>query len=739
MTIIHRTCTICEANCGLSYELQGGRVAHVRPDDEDVLSHGYACPKGIANAELHTDPDRLRAPMRRTPSGQFEPIGWDEAIASAVEGLKRVRTSAGANGVATYFGNPIVHNPAALLVRTGLIRAIGTRNSFSAGSQDTSPRFATSYHLYGSSFTIPIPDLERTDYLLCLGANPRVSNGSFLTAPGMRDWLRGLQRRGGKLVVVDPRRSETAVQADEHVAILPGGDAALLLGMVRELLTADLVDLLAVRELARGFDDAAQQVRALDPERLASACGVAHETIARLAHEFASAKTSVAYSRIGICNNRHGTLATWATDLLNLAAGRLAQVGGAMFARPALDLRRLLAMPGMDGHGRFHSRVRQLPETLGDLPAACMAEEIETPGHGQIRGLLTYAGNPVLSVPNGRRLGRALADLDFMVSIDLYINETTRHADIILPPASPLTEEHMDLVFPTVMIRNVARVSPGIAPKGEGERHDWEILRALAEGMGGGMTGTPLDGPLRWLRWLGAEVGPMGILDGLLRTGPHGDRFLPVGRGLSVAKLRKMPHGVDLGGLESGVKDLIRHRDRSVHVDAEPIMTALREFGSSLSEPVPGDHLLLVGRREILSNNSWLHNLPSLVNGKARCRLRVHPSDAQAAGLVDGEAVWMQSRVHVGQVPIEVSDEMRPGVVSLPHGWGHQEVACFQRAAGEVPGVSINDWTDDGRVEAVVGQSILNGVPVRLHRTDPRARGCAPASTAQPQPMEEHR
>ncbi len=720
MNVVHRTCTLCEASCGLSFHVENGAIRSIRPDRDDVLSRGYACPKGIANAELHTDPDRLRQPVRRTASGDFEPVSWDEALAFAVEGLRAVRERAGADGVGIYFGNPIVHNPGALLTRAGLTQAVGTRNSFSAGSQDTSPRFAASYHLYGSSFSIPIPDLERTDFLLCLGANPLVSNGSFLTAPGMRDRLRALRARGGRLVVVDPRRSETAAEADEHVAILPGGDAALLLGMVRVLIDAGKVDTDAVHSLTTGWDEVAALVRGLDLDGLAASCGLSVETVARLAHDFADAPTSVAYSRIGICNNRHGTLATWANDLLNVAAGRLAVPGGAMFARPALDIRRILDLPGMDGHDRWRSRVRGLPETLGDLPAACLAEEIETPGEGRIRGLVTYAGNPVLSVPNGRRLDRALEDLEFMVSVDLYVNETTRHADVILPPASPLTEEHLDVIFPSVMIRNVARVSPGVEPVGEGERHDWEILRALAEGLGGGMTGTrPVDFALRWLRRAGVDVTPNDILNAVIRSGPHGDRFLPWSGGLSLAKLRQAPHGVDLGGLEPGVRDLIRHRDRRVHLDAPPLLDALRAFArEGPAAPAPGQ-VLLVGRREVRSSNSWLHNLPSLVKGRDRCLLRVHPEDAKAAGLRDGDRAWMESRVHGGAVPVQVSDEMRPGVVSLPHGWGHAKAAPWQQTAGGRPGVSVNDWTDDGDVEAVVGQSILNGVPVRLQRAEP--------------------
>jgi anaerobic selenocysteine-containing dehydrogenase len=464
-------------------------------------------------------------------------------------------------------------------------------------------------------------------------------------------------------------------------------------------------------------------VRALDPAALAAAAGLGFETIARLAREFAAAPSSAAYSRIGVCNARFGTLATWATDLLNLAAGRLGAPGGSMFTTPAVDPSRLSRLPGFDGHGRWRSRVRGLPETLGDLPAACLAEEIETPGAGQVRALLTYAGNPVLSVPNGGRLDRALAGLECMVAVDLYVNETTRHAHLILPPEGPLAEPHYDLLFAPVAVRNFARWSPAaVAPAPDG-RADWEILLALAEGQGGGMTGTrAVDALLRLAARLGWRATPEHLVDLLLRTGAHGDGLLPrplrfgrFRRGLSLARLRALPHGADLGPLEPGVSRRVLHRDRRVHLDAPPFLEAFDRWARDPAAGVPrAGELLLVGRREVRTNNSWMHNVPSLVSGRERCVLLVHPDDAAKAGVRDGETAVLESRVHRGPVPVRLSDEMRPGVASLPHGWGHARAARFLRTAGARPGVSFNDWSDDADTESVVGQSILNGVPVRL-------------------------
>jgi anaerobic selenocysteine-containing dehydrogenase len=710
-SIVHRVCTLCEANCGLRFEVEGGRIARVRPDPEDPFSQGYACPKGIAIAQIHDDPDRLRQPVRRTPAGDFEPIGWDEALAFASQGLRRVRDE-GRDALAVYWGNPIIHNHGALLVRKGLNAALRTRNVYGAGSQDVSPRFAASWYLYGRSLLTPIPDVDRTDWFLCVGANPLVSNGSVMTAPDMRSRLRRLRARGGRLVVVDPRRTETAEEADEHVPIRPGTDAALLLAMTAVIVAEGLAR--APRAHADGVAEVERRLRALDLDACARFTGVPRETIVRLARGFAAAPSSVAYSRIGVCNARFGTLGTYATDLLNWAAGRLGAVGGALFPTPALDVTRVVDWTGDDGQARWRSRVRGLPETLGELPSAALAEEIETPGEGQIRGLVTFAGNPVLSAPNGRRIAAALERLEFMVSVDLYVNETTRHADVILPPAWSLAEEHFELLFPLFSVRNVVRRSPPVVAPGPGEKHDWEILLALARGLGGGPTGVrAVDALVNGAERLGLRWSPRPTLAFLLRSGAHGDGYRPWRRGLSLRALEAAPRGIDLGPLAPGMARVPRPGHR-VRLDAPPLLAAWDALGAALAAPQPSDALVLIGRREVRTNNSWMHNVPALVSGAERCVLFVHPKDAEARGLADGGEAELASRVYRGAVRVRVTEAVMPGVVSLPHGWGHAPAARWQRVAGRHAGVSLNDWTDDAEVEGVVGQSILNGVPVRL-------------------------
>ena len=716
--VVHRSCTLCEAVCGLSFEVTNDEIVSVRPDHDDVWSKGYVCPKGIASAAVYHDPDRLRTPMRRTASGDFEPISWEAAFDLVTERLTAIRSHYGADSIATYIGNPVTHNHGALLMRHGFLQALGTRNSFSAGSQDTSPRFATSHYLYGNALVSPVPDIDRTDYFLCVGANPYISQGSAMACADVRSHMRAIRERGGKVVIVDPRRSETAREADAWIAIRPGGDAAFLLALAKRI-----VELRGPQpELERslyGWTDLVRRLERLDIGQAAAYAGIDAHTVERVAHEFCDAQRPVAYTRIGVCNNRFGTLATYAGDLVDIVAGRLGVEGGAMFSTPAIDTAALVHYAKMGGHGRWKSRVRGLPETLGDLPAACMAEEIETPGEGQIRALVTYAGNPLLSVPNGRRLAKAVEGLDFMVSIDIYLNETTRFADVVLPPAWAMTEDHVDLLVPGFGVRNHVRWSPPLFERKPGERTDWEILHELALRLGGGPFGMKLlDRLYRVGRRFGWKWEPTATADVLLRLGKYGDRFIPGSKGLSMAKLREASHGIDLGALEPGVSRRIFHRDGKIHVGAPVFLDAMDDLLAEIGKGHANAALLLIGRRELRTNNSWMHNVASLVSGRERCVLYVHPEDAARANVGDGDSVMLESRVHRGEVRVHVTDEMRPGVVSLPHGWGHASAAKWQKVAGAHAGVSANDWTDDSEVERIVGQSILNGVAVRLSRVE---------------------
>jgi anaerobic selenocysteine-containing dehydrogenase len=701
-------CVLCEALCGLEVEHDGTTVQRIRGDAQDPFSRGHVCPKGVALAELQNDPDRVRQPLRKVGDG-FEPIGWDEALALAGRRIAAIQERHGRDAVATYFGNPAAHSYSAILFYQTLMDALGTRNRYSASSVDTLPRFLTSYLMYGNQVQVPVPDLDRTAYFLVLGANPIVSNGSAMTAPDVGGRLRRLRERGGRLVVVDPRRTETAAVADEHHFLRPGTDALFLAAVLHVLFREGLARPGPLLPLLDGWDELPGLVARFTPARVAAATGMPADVTERLARELAAAPAAVCYGRMGTSVQEFGTLATWLTDLVNVATGNLDRPGGWMFPTPAVDLAGTARRLGLAGSfGRWRSRVSGYPEFTGEFPAAALAEEIETPGAGQVRALLVMAGNPVLSLPNGARLDRAFAGLDFLVSIDVYVNETSRHADLILPTTFGLEHEQYSILNQALAVRNVAHWSPALLDPPPGLRHDWQVLLALAEQVGRARGGLEaLKGRLRGT--LGRAIGARRVLDVLLRLGPHR---------LSVAKLARAPHGLDLGPLEPRLAGLVGRR--RVRLAPPALVADLARLERRLDAPAPG--LVLVSRRTLRSNNSWGHNAPRLVSGRERCVLEMHPRDAEPRGIATGQRVSLKSRVGEVVVPVSVTDAVMPGVVSLPHGWGHGRPGVRLRVAAARPGASVNDVTDDAFVDALSGASSLSGVPVEVARVE-EARG----------------
>jgi anaerobic selenocysteine-containing dehydrogenase len=709
-TTHHRTCTLCEAMCGLTLEVEGGRVVAVRGDVHDPFSRGHICPKGVALGDVHADPDRIRQPLRRTPGG-WQTVSWDEALDEAAERLRAVQREHGRDAVAVYQGNPTVHNYGTLLYAPGFIRALGTRNRFSATSVDQLPHHLAAYTMFGHQLLIPVPDLDRTDFFLVLGANPVVSNGSLMSAPDAAGRIKNIRRRGGTVVVIDPRRTETAALANRHHFIRPGTDALLLLALLHVVFAEGLEKPGRLAEVTDGLDAVRAMVAEFPPERAAPATGIAAEEIRALARAFAAAPSAVCYGRCGVSTQEFGGLAHWLINLLNLATGNLDRPGGAMFTRPAVDA---LKGTGRGSLGRWKSRVRGLPEFGGELPVAVLAEEMLTPGPGQIRALVTSAGNPVLSTPNGAQLDRALAGLDFMVSVDFYLNETTRHAHLVLPPTSPLEHDHYDLAFYVLSVRNAAKYSPAVFPAPRGALHDWQIFLGLQRRLERGAKARLRHAVL-------GRLGPHGLLDLGLRTGPYGAGFRPFRRGLSLRRLKRRPHGVDLGPLQPALPERLFTKDRRIHAAPAPLLedvgrlrARLLEGGVDAGVSDGGFDLLLIGRRQLRSNNSWMHNYPRLMKGRERCTLLVHPADAAARGIAQGGMVRVGSRAGSVEVPAELSEEVMRGVVSLPHGFGHGRPGIRLTVAAAHPGASANDVTDDQLVDALSGNAALNGVPVRV-------------------------
>ncbi len=705
--------------CGLVIEHDGERVLGIEGDPDDPLSRGHLCAKAFALRDIAVDPDRLRRPLRRRADGSYAEIGWDEALDEAAARLGDIQARHGRDAVAVYQGNPSVHNLGTMLFAPQLVRALRTRNRFSATSVDQLPHHFAAYLLFGHQLLLPVPDVDRTDHLLILGANPLVSNGSLMTAPGMRTRLRALRARGGRVVVVDPRRSETAEAADVHHFIRPGGDALLLAALCQQVLAAPGPRLRHLAATVDGLDTLSQALRTYTPDAVASATGLDADVIAGMARDFAAAERAVCYARLGVCTAPHGGLALWLVAVLNLLTGNLDRVGGAMFTSPAVDV---VARSSRGGYARWHSRVRRAPEFGGELPVSVLAEEILTPGSGQVRALITSAGNPVLSTPAGHRLGQALEQLEFMVSIDIYRNETTRHAHLILPPRTGLEVPHYDLIFHALAVRNTARFADRLLAGDPGGRDDWQIYAGLLQRLdaGGG-------GP--WARLLALAnrtLSPTRQLDLALRAGPYGSLGGRALRrdGLSVAALRRQVHGVDLGPLRADqLPARLATAGRRIDLAAAPILADLVALDAELSaagtQESGREVLHLIGRRGLADCNSWLHNAKTLAKGRDRCVLLLHPEDAALRGVCDGEVVRLRSAVGAVQVPVRLSSEVMPGVVSLPHGFGHGHDGTSLSVANLRPGASINDLTDPSALDSLTGNAVFSGVQVALERLHP--------------------
>ncbi|MET7407081.1 molybdopterin-dependent oxidoreductase [Streptomyces parvulus] len=755
-----RICPLCEATCGLALTIDGTEVTAARGDRDDVFSHGFICPKGASFGAVDSDPDRLRAPLVRK-DGELREAGWEEAFDAVAAGLRAVADRHGPHAVGVVLGNPNVHTVAGGLYPPVLLAALGTRSLFTASTVDQMPKHVSSGLLFGDANAIPVPDLDRTDHLLLIGANPLESNGSLCTAPDFPGRLKALRARGGTLTVVDPRRTRTAKLADRHVAIRPGTDALLLAAMVHVLYEEDLVDLGDLAPHVLGVDEVRAAVRDFTPEAVAAVCDVEAGVTRALARELAAAPTAAVYGRIGSCTVPHGTLASWLVDVLNILTGNLDRPGGALFPQAATDRTPRPAGPGRGfALGRWTSRVGGHPEAKGELPLSALAEEIDTatgPGTGTpVRALITIAANPVLSAPDGDRLDKALDSLDFMVSVDPYLGETSRHADVVLPPPPPAQSPHHDFAFNTLAVRNQVRYTRPAVPLEPGRMAETEILARLTLAATGrhGTDPTAVDAmvieqtlgksvrdphspvhgrdPGDLAARLTGENGPERRLDLMLRLGPYGDGFGARPDGLTLERLLAHPHGIDLGPLRPRLPQPLKTRSGKVELLPEPIAGDLPRLRQALAERPAG--LVLVGRRHLRSNNSWMHNIPALTGGSNRCTLHVHPDDAGRLGVSAAQPVRVQGPGGEVTVPAEITDSVRPGVVSLPHGWGHDRPGTRQTHAATEPGVNVNQLLDGSLLDPLSGNAVLNGVPVKLVPLPATATATAASAAPVPSP-----
>ena len=736
--IVHRSCPTCEASCGLRCEIDRAarRVIRIEGDPDDLRSEGYLCPKAYAMKEIYEDPERLRQPIRKRDDGSWQEISWDEAFDYAAERLNAIKEAHGADANGYYIGNPTGHNVGAQLYIPPLLGGLGTQRSFSAGTMDQHPQNVALHTMLGESWMFPVPDIDRTDYFVCMGGNPLISQGSLMSGPNAKKRIQAIHDRGGKTVVVDPRRSETAEVASEHVFIKPGSDAHWLMAVCQVLFAENLVTPGRLGEFTDGIETMREICQDYTPEAVASATGVDPHVTRRIVREFCAAKGAW-YGRIGLCTQEFGTLASWLTYVINVLTGRLDADGGMIFPRPATGRGEAGRPVEPFEYGRYKTVARRIPEIGGQIPCGLMAEEIEAASAGdqRMRGLVTVCGNPVLSAPNGERLAVALDELEFMVSVDIYLNETTRHADLILPSTVHLEHENYDFLFEATSVRNYARHSPAFFEAEETLLPHWRILCELGARMNGvswelvddmmlnGMlgamvgpgTGCPDVTPEQARAQLDDERGPIRLVDAMIRVGPYGDKFDPErnGDGLNMTKLRAMEHGHDLGALTERLPEALP----SGRIDLVPeyLQGDLPRLERSLAERSEPGGLVLVGRRQMRNMNSWLHNLPALAKGRDRCLLFVSPKDASELGIEDRGRAVVSSRVGRVEAEVKVSDEMMPGVVSLPHGFGHTVPGIRMSVAHDKqPGPCSNYLTDEVPLDEISGTHVANGIPVEV-------------------------
>ncbi len=688
--------------CGLVITTDNSQIKSITGDDKDPLSRGHICPKALAYKDLHEDPDRLKFPVKKIGSG-WEQISWEDAFEEVTDKLIGIQNTYGNNAVGVYQGNPSVHNFGTLLYAPIFLSFLGTKNRFSASTVDQIPHQFGAYQMLGHQLLVPIPDIDRTQYMLILGGNPVVSNGSLMTAPDVRNRLKAIQGRGGKFIVVDPRRTETAKLADEHYFIKPGTDVYYLMGLIQEIIKNGWIRQGHLKNVTKNLDEFINSIPEIKLEEISSITGISSVAIKQTAKEFSESESAVCYGRMGACTQQFGGTVHWLINVLNIITGNFDSHGGAMFTTPAFDT---LANSQTRGHyNKGQSRVRNLPEFAGEYPVVTMADEMLVEGDGQIRAMVTSAGNPVLSIPGGEKLERAFGGLDFMVSVDFYINETTRHADIILPPAFNLNGGHFDIIFNVLSIRDTVKYSKPVFPKEPGTKYDWEIFMELTKRVARkkGKKYSKLN------YFLSKKFGPEWHLDLGIRIGKYGSlKSLFNWNGLTLGKIKNQVHGIDLGPLKQSLPNRLFTKDKRIDLAPSIFIEDLVRVKSNLTQNNLNGGLTLIGRRQLRSNNSWMHNCTSLMSGNNRFLILINPADAQSNSILDGQRVMVESNNFKFELDAKLTDEMMPGVISIPHGWGHETKGTRQKTAVENGGGNLNALGNDEAFDPVSGNADLH-------------------------------
>jgi len=702
----YRTCTLCEAMCGIEITHSQGKITSIRGDKDDPFSKGHICPKAVALQDLYRDKDRLTEPLMKTDSG-WKTVSWKVALEATAQGFKSIQKKHGNDAVGVYLGNPNVHNLESMLFGSDFYRSLKTKNKYSATSVDQLPHHLAAMTMFGHPLLMPIPDIDRCDHMLIMGANPIVSNGSIMSVPNVKKRLKAIQTRGGKVITIDPRFTETSKIADQHHFITPGSDALLVMAMIHTLFDQQLVDLARLTDHVENIEKVEKMIEAFDADTVASDVGIKADDIRQLVADFVKADRAVLYARIGVSTQEFGSVVNWLVNLFNILTGCFDEAGGLMLTAPAIDLVGSKVAKKLK-FARFHSRVSHYPETIGELPVVALAEEILTPGKGQIKAMFIGAGNPLLSTPNNSMLEKAFDQLDFIVSLDFFLNETSRKADIILPPPSALERPHYDLVFNHLAVRNYARYSKPLFERKKGQMSESEIYMTLREKM----ASTDLISTIKAksYKWVLKRLGVKGMLDKGIKKGPYADK-------LSIKRLNELEHGIDLGELTPQFPKKILTANGKINLAPDIYLKdlgRLKDTTHLTAKPDQEFKFRLIGRRAPRTCNSWLHNSYRMVKGKPACIALINDQDAQSMGIEDGQLIRVTSRVGQVEIPVETTNEIMPSVISIPHGWGHGKNDTNLSVANAHQGVSVNELTDEKFVDKLTGNAALNGVPVSI-------------------------
>ncbi|MBL4606379.1 MAG: molybdopterin-dependent oxidoreductase [Pseudomonadales bacterium] len=763
-------CNLCEAMCGLKIQTRNGKVTSIKGNPDDLFSKGHMCAKALALKDIHEHKDRLRQPMRRTPQG-WEPISWEAAFKEIEENLGATKKKYGNDSIALYLGNPRGHHHGSLLTSILLRKSLNSKNCFSVASSDHLPHMLAAYTLFGHMAMLPVPDIDRTDYLLCFGANPVVSNGSIMGAPYIKKRLKALQDRGGTITTIDPRKTETGEMANKHIYIYPGQDAYLLLSMIYFIFKNKWLDQGEWQSYTHGIDELRQLIQAFDIDKMAVQTGIEIGLIESLTLEFTTSKRALAYGRFGVCTQKHGAVNAWLIYVLNIITGNLDQAGGLMFPRPAVDLALLSAIINEDGgFDAFQSKQWHLPSFDSEIPVVEMADEMLGSHPGAIKAFINVSGNPVLSTPDGKKLEKALGQLDFMVSVDGFINETNRFAHIVLPPTSALERSEYNMMCNLTAVRNNARYSGPLFSPPDDAKHDWQIFLQLSGILNREYSLRSIS--LRLVAYLFKQLEPDGVLDLMLKLGPYGTTFRrkrlpktfkedekinkipmlsrtnlankiqyklqllfkvsPLSKRidwnsensdlerkifpLTLKQLKSKPNGIDLGAMNPSLPERLFTRDKTINLIPDIYQSELKGINKNFSARIAltENEFYLVGRRTPRSMNSWLNNIERLTKGRPANTLLMNQESAHSLNLKEGDRVRLESNQQFIVVVVELCSSIMKGVISLPHGWGRDMHAGESEVADDSSKASFNDLTSNKDFDSLSGVSVLSGFIVKV-------------------------